>query len=76
MVLALMPEINFGPVIITIIAVAALLLILMGLFRMWRKVPQDKAMVVTGLRKRVITGGGGFVIPVLERTDTISLGNI
>jgi len=76
MVLALMPEINYGPVIITIVAVAALLLILMGLFRMWRKVPQDKAMVVTGLRKRVITGGGGFVIPVLERTDTISLGNI
>lgn len=43
---------------------------------MWKRVPQDKALVVTGLRKRVITGGGGFVIPLLERTDKISLENM
>ncbi len=68
--------INLAPIIITVIAVGAVLLLLSMIFRMWKKVPQDKAMVVTGMRKKVITGGGGFVLPVLERTDTISLGNI
>ncbi|WFR56692.1 SPFH domain-containing protein [Anaerocolumna sp. AGMB13025] len=68
--------IDIVPIIITVVAVAAGLTILTAIFRMWKKVPQDKAMVVTGMKKRVITGGGGLVIPVLERTDTISLGNI
>lgn len=64
------------PIIVTIVAVAAVFAVLSSIFRMWKKVPQDTAMVVTGLKKRVITGGGGLVIPVLERTDTISLGNM
>ncbi|WP_289479289.1 SPFH domain-containing protein, partial [Klebsiella pneumoniae] len=29
-----------------------------------------------GLRKKVISGGGGFVIPLLERSDKISLENM
>lgn len=33
-------------------------------------------MVITGMRKRVISGGGGFVVPLLERADYISLENI
>lgn len=61
----------------TAIAVTAgILLILLLILSMWKKVPQDKAAVVTGLRKRIITGGGGVVIPVFERVDYISLGNI
>lgn len=68
--------VNLAPIIITVVAVAAGLFLLSAIFRMWKKVPQDKAMVVTGMKKRVITGGGGLVIPVLERTDIISLGNI
>ena len=67
---------NIVPILITIVAVAAVIAILSCVFSMWKKVPQDKAMVVTGLKKRVITGGGGIVVPILERTDTISLGNI
>ncbi|HKL99168.1 MAG TPA: SPFH domain-containing protein, partial [Mobilitalea sp.] len=69
-------ELDYAPIIITIVAVCAGLAILTSILRMWKKVPQDKAMVVTGMRKKVITGGGGIVIPVLERTDTISLGNM
>ncbi len=65
-----------APIIITILLVLAAILIISLILRMWKKVPQDKAMVVTGIRKKVITGGGGIVIPVLERTDIISLGNI
>ena len=68
--------VNFGPIIITVLAVVIGIFILVSIFSMWKKVPQDKAMVVTGMKKRIITGGGGVVLPVLERTDTISLGNI
>ncbi len=47
-----------------------------GILSMWRKAPQDKALVITGLKKRVISGGGGLVIPLFERTDIISLENM
>lgn len=63
--------------IITVaVIVVGVLVILMAVLSMWKKVPQDKAGVVTGMKKRVITGGGGMVIPVFERIDYISLGNI
>ena len=62
-------------VIAAIIAVVLILLVL-SILLMWKKVPQDKAMVVTGLKKRVISGGGGFVVPLLERSDKISLENM
>lgn len=58
------------------IVAGAIVLVLLVILSMWKKVPQDKAAVVTGTRKRIITGGGGLVIPVFERIDYISLGNI
>ena len=42
----------------------------------WRRVPADKAMVVTGLKKRMISGRGGLIFPILETTCIISLENI
>ena len=42
----------------------------------WKRVPADKAMVITGLRKRVLIGKGGLMIPLLETASTISLENI
>lgn len=62
------------PIVLTILGVVALLIL--SVLTMWRKVSQDKALVVTGLKKRVISGGGGFVIPLLEKTDQISLENM
>lgn len=59
-----------------IIIVLVILILVGGFLSMWKKVPQDKARVVTGLKKRVISGGGGLVIPLLERTDIISLENM
>ncbi|BCJ96241.1 flotillin [Anaerocolumna cellulosilytica] len=56
--------------------VGAILLFVLLITTMWKRVPQDKAVVVTGLKKRVISGGGGFVIPLLERSDKISLENM
>ncbi|MDP4142884.1 MAG: SPFH domain-containing protein [Bacillota bacterium] len=58
------------------IIVVVIILLILSIFSMWKRVPQDKAIVVTGLKKRVITGGGGFVVPLLERTDKISLENM
>lgn len=62
--------------IIPIIIVAVVLFLIITILSMWKRVPQDKALVVTGLKKRVISGGGGLVIPLLERTDVISLQNM
>lgn len=58
------------------IIVLAIVLFLLLVTTMWKRVPQDKAVVVTGLKKRVVSGGGGFVIPLLERSDRISLENM
>ena len=58
------------------IIIGVVALVIISFLTMWKKVPQDKAMVITGLRKRVISGGGGFVVPLLERADYISLENI
>lgn len=61
------------PAIITVV----LFTLIICLFNMYKKVPQDKALVVTGFRgRRVITGGGGIVVPMLERMDVISLENM
>lgn len=61
---------------IPFIIVGVILLLALGLLMTWKKAPQDKAIVITGLKKRVIAGGGGVVVPILERTDRISLENI
>ena len=68
-----MPEV-FSSLPVGIIGIIiAIILIVAIILSMWKKIPQDKAAVVTGLKKRVITGGGGIVIPLFERMDTISL---
>ena len=61
---------NVLPIIIIVI------IVLIVFLSFWRRVPADKAMVITGLRKRVLLGRGGLMIPVLETSSTISLENI
>ncbi|WP_312641464.1 SPFH domain-containing protein [Hydrogenoanaerobacterium sp.] len=53
-----------------IVGVVVFLLLLMIC---WKRVPADKAMVITGLRKRVLSGKGGIQIPFLETSCQISL---
>lgn len=71
-----MSNILGGPVGIGVGVILILILIILAVTGMWRKVPQDKAIVITGLKKRVISGGGGLVIPLFERADPISLENM
>ncbi len=59
-----------------IIGAAVVLVILLLLLCCWKKVAADKAMVITGLKKRVLSGRGGFMIPFLETSCIISLENI
>jgi flotillin len=58
--------------IFTSVALGLIILVLLC----WRKVPADKAMVITGLKKRMISGKGGFLVPFLETSCIISLENI
>ena len=61
----------FGSPIFPILVVAVVLLLLITLC--WKRVPADKAMVITGLKKRVLAGRGGIQVPFLETSCTISL---
>lgn len=58
---------NNLPIVITVVVVILLLLLC------WRRVPADKALVITGLKKRVLIGRGGIQIPFLETSCMISL---
>lgn len=58
---------NNLPIIATIVVVIFLILLC------WKRVPADKALVITGLRKRVLTGRGGIQVPFLETSCVISL---
>ncbi len=59
---------------ITIGIVVLVLLILVLLS--WKRVPADKAMVITGLKKRVLVGRGGVQVPFLETSCSISLESV
>ena len=59
-----------------LIIAGSVILVMALLLCMWRRVPVDKAMVITGLKKRVLSGKGGFLIPVIETSCSISLENI
>jgi len=63
---------------LTIVAIilAVIVLAIFVLLALWKRVPQNKAAVVTGRKKKIISGKGGLVIPLLERVDMISLENI
>jgi len=74
LILGQIGDIGTGTIVLIILGVFFLAVFL--IFTMWKRVPQNKAAVVTGRKKRVISGGGRFVIPLLERYDIISLENI
>jgi len=61
---------------IIVIVLAIIFVIFFTITALWKRIPQNKAAVITGLRKKIISGGGGIVVPIFERYDVISLENI
>lgn len=59
-----------------LIFLVPIIIIIVLILATWKKAPQDKAIVVTGLKRRVISGRGGIVIPFFEQCDRISLENM
>ena len=62
--------------LVVVIVLAVILLVTFIYASCYKRIPQNKAAVVTGKRKRVISGSGGIVWPIVERYDVISLENI
>ena len=58
------------------IIVAAIIVVVLLLLICWKRVPADKAMVITGLKKRVLVGKGGVQVPFLETSCLISLESV
>jgi len=67
---------NLSELVIIAIVLAVLAAVGVLLVSLWKRIPQNKAAVITGLKKRIISGGGGLVVPLFERYDVISLENI
>ncbi len=65
----MIPELILNNLSVIIIVVVVIILLLLC----WKRVPADKALVITGLKKRVLTGKGGIQVPFLETSCMISL---
>lgn len=68
----------FESLIFNLLPAAVGIMVLVLVFEScWRKCPPDKLMIVSGAGKmRSVSGRGTFVIPLLQRVDTLSLGAV
>ena len=59
------------------IGLAAVILVIVLIRSCWKIAGTNEVMIVTGLGKsKFVTGGGAFVIPLLQKTDRMTLENI
>jgi len=61
------------PTISAIIIIALAVITMVILLISYVKVPPDRLLIVSGIRRRSVTGKATFVIPFLERKDYLSL---
>lgn len=54
----------------------AFFILLIFMFMFWKRVKADKAIVITGFKKRVLSGKGGFIFQPFETWCEISLENL
>lgn len=68
----------FESLIFNLLPAAVGIMVLVLVFEScWRKCPPDKLMIVSGAGKmRSVSGKGTFVIPLLQRVDTLSMGAV
>jgi len=68
----LIPVLTYGG-----IGLAAVILVIILIRSCWKIAGTNEVMIVTGLGKsKFVTGGGTFVIPLLQKTDRMTLENI
>ena len=59
------------------IGLAAVILVIILIRSCWKIAGTNEVMIVTGLGKtKFVTGGGAFVVPLLQKTDRMTLENI
>lgn len=69
-----MEEISSVTIIIAVMAAVALLVLLWGLARMYRKVGPNEALIVYGFGgTNIVTGGGRVVWPMIQSAQQLSL---
>ncbi len=69
-----MGEITSVTVILAVLAAVALLVLLWGLARMYRKVGPNEALIVFGFGgTNIVTGGGRVVWPMIQQAQQLSL---
>lgn len=68
----------FESIIFNLLPIAVGIMAVVLVFELcWRKCPPDKLMIVSGAGKmRSVSGKGTFVVPLLQRVDTLSLGAV
>ena len=72
-----MSEILFPTLTIAGIAVVAIIIFVLLVKSCWRIAGTNEVMIVTGLGKtKYVTGGGTFVVPLLQKTQSMTLENI
>ena len=60
---------------LVIVGVILTWIILLAIRKLYRRVPESKCLVVSGLGKtRFITKGGAIVIPFLQRVEELNIG--
>jgi len=55
------------------VALAALLILLISIARLFKKVPQGKALIVSKMRNVYVTFTGAVVLPVLHKAETMDI---
>ena len=72
-----MPEFLIPAATIAGIAIVAIIFIVILVKSCWKIAGTNEVMIVTGLgRTKYVTGGGCFVIPLLQKTQSMTLENI
>jgi len=71
-----MAGVNVANIVVLIFPIIVLIIAIVNIRLLWKRIPHNEAAVVTGLQKRIISGGGGFVFPVWESYHLVSLESI
>ncbi|MCX7758023.1 MAG: SPFH domain-containing protein [bacterium] len=64
---------DFLTVIAIMMVISVIFVILFFTVTLYRKVPPNKALIITGMGRKVVVGGGTVVIPLVQAAQELSL---